>query len=694
MGMVQPGPDTGAAYRSVPSGYKRVFADRILGFTQTHLSGTGCCDLQDFLVKPFTGGDALSPGESDREVAEPGYYAVSLTNFGVRAEMTATRRVAIYRFAYEQGVNAEVLVDTQAGPRAWWRPEAPPNRVTESASRVEPDGVFTAANTVWCWADGRRIAFALRFDRTPVSVRELPSNGKPGKRWVFDFGPAAEVKAAAAVSSVDERGARLNLATCADPFDFEARRREAAAAWAKLLDRAAVDGTERERRIFRAALYHAYFQPNLFSDADGRSRQQGDELVRAPEGHELYTTFSTWDTFRAVHPLYTILTPSVVPDLVASLAAQIDADGYLPIWQTFGREVYCMPGDHSVAILEEARAKGLFGDTDMEKVFAAMERTLHRRRGEFYDRCGYYPHDDRSYHLLPPKPYMPVSRQLENVYDDHCAAEFAAAIGKADRAVHYRTRASTWRNLYDPATRMFRARDFAGNFRAGPFDPYKRGLTPEEKESGASADYTEGSAAHWAWHLLQAPEELVALHGGPVRAAQDLDAIFRTPGETSGDGTGWIGQYAHDNEPSHHVAFAYLYAGRPDRTAEIVREIVRRHYADTPDGLCGNDDCGQMSAWYVFACLGIYPYDPASATYVIGAPQVRRATLGLEDGKMFAMTAKGLSDTHLYVKSVTLNGRPLKDFVLRHADLMKGGELVFEMTDDRTVAPWFGGRRE
>ena len=683
LGMVQPGPDVGRAYRSLPSGYRGGDA-HVMGFTQNHLSGTGCCDLQDYLVKPFTGEDPLAPGAVADERAEPGYYAVSLTNFGVRAEMTATRRVALYRFTFPKGKTAKVLVDTQAGPRAWWRPEAPPSRVTESASRVAPDGVFTAENTVWCWADGRRVACALAFSRKPMAVAELPSDGRPGGRWVFSFGGATDVRAACALSSVDARGARLNLASCADPFAFDARRREAAAAWDALLGRAEIEGDARERRLFKTALYHAYFQPNLFSDVDGRCRQNGDEVVRAPGAHELYTTFSTWDTFRAAHPLYTILTPSVVPDFVASLAAQIDADGHLPIWQMFGREVYCMPGDHSVAILEEARAKGLFGDTDKEKVFAAMERSLHRRRGEHYDACGYYPYDDTAYHLLPPKPYMPVSRQLENVYDDHCAAQFAAAIGKADRAAYYRRRAGFWKNVFDPGTRMFRGKSFAGTFRAGPFDPFKQRLTKEEQAAGVVFDYTEGSAAHWAWHVLHAPEELVALHGGKAQAADDLDAIFKAPERLAGQArrsecTGQVGQYAHGNEPSHHVAFAYLYAGRPDRTAEIVREVVRRHYGDGPRGLCGNDDCGQMSAWYVFACMGLYPYDPASVAYVIGAPQARRVTIRLENGKTLTTVARGLSEENLYVQGVTWNGRPVAGLTIAHAELMKGGELVFDM---------------
>ena len=690
LGMVQPGPDTAysensGGYGSRESGYLPE-STTLMGFTQTHLSGTGCCDLQDFLMLPFVG---EYPTESSKrfttvidkksEHAEAGYYAVELPVFGVKAELTATRRVAYHRYTYANGGVARVFVDMQAGPFAWWRldePGYPRNRVTFSESTVSPEGVIEAHNRVDCWNDGREIYCKIAFSRKPVAIVELQPNGKPGKRYILDFHlkPGESIVAKAAISSVDAEGARRNFASDPDDFDFEARRLNCRMAWDKLLSRVHVEGGDIQKRLFYTALYHVYVQPNLFSDADGRfrltdnARKSFSKVVTA-QGHDAYTTLSLWDTYRAAHPLYTILTPSQAGAFARSLLDTHAVLGFMPKWQMFGGENYCMVAAPSVPVLTDAWLKGLVGISAAEAL-KAVEDTLERFRDtRSFDRYGYIPCDDGR---------ASVSSTLEFTLEDACAAMLASAACEEGKAKTSRKRADCYRNLFDLSTGFMRGRHKDGSWRT-PFDPYQQRPLP-----GQFNDYTEGGAMQYSWHVLHDPAGLAALHGGPEGFAKALENLFSdhtSVALATSECSGRIGQFALGNEHDQHVPYLWQYAHRPDRTAEIVRELCERYFSESADGICGNDDCGQISAWYVFACLGFYPVNPVGGDYVLGAPQVPKAVIALENRHSFRVVAENLSKKNKYVKSVKLNGREMKGFILRHADVLAGGDLVFEMTD-------------
>ena len=701
LGMVQPGPDTGDRYWSCCQGYN--FAhNTVMGFSQTHLSGTGCPDFQDVALLPFTGDvsaeveaykkwalveckkafankkgvprKAVIRGRMDKrtETAEPGYYAVTLTNWGVRAELTCSPRVAYHRYTFERGRDAHIYVNLQSGPQGWWK-NPPPDRISEHRSAWDVEnGLLSGYSCITAWAENRDFSFAVQFSPRPKSARRLePLDGWKGDRWVLDFDlpDGGAVIAKAAVSSVDESGAKANL-FADDGFDFDVRRAACRAAWNKFLSFAEIEAFEDKKAQFYTALYHAYVQPNMLSDVDGRYRDDARKVVKA-DGFTVYSTFSTWDTARAAHPLYTILTPSLAADFVNSMIDQQRASGKLSKWPLWGRETQCMVALHSVPVVVDAVLKGIPG-IDAERAFAAVDASL-ADRGPVYDKCGYFPWD------IHPRS---VAVTLEWCLDDWCAARLAQKLGKSDRAAFYSRRADYWKNLFDPWTGYMRGKDAKGNWHE-PFNPYRQRPAP-----GQVHDYVEGSAIQYTFHVMQDPEGLIAAFGGQKPFYRALDAFFTLPSKmpgqnTTGECTGTIGQYAHGNEPSHHVAYFFPYVGRGDRTAEIVREVCDKYYLNKPNGLVGNDDCGQMSAWFVFACLGFYSFNPCGGEYVVGAPQVPKTTLHLEGGKTFTVVANGLSTKNKYVKSVTLNGKPLDGFVIRHEDIMRGGELVFQMCGDK-----------
>ena len=411
------------------------------------------------------------------------------------------------------------------------------------------------------------------------------------------------------------------------------------------------------------------------ADIDGRYCGADGKIHESVSG-KYFSTLSQWDTFRAADPFYTLMYPEIMTEIVNSMIGQYDAIGFLPIWALCGKENYCMIGNHSVPAVVSACLKGLDG-IDVEKAYGAVRASLTERhwRGEWdiYDRYGYFPFD-----LIPEES---VSRTLECGYDDWCAAQLAERLGHREEHELFSRRASYYRNLYDSETGLFRGRDSRGNWRT-PFN-----MLALSHAGTSGGDYTEGNAIQYVWHVLQEPESLMELMGGKEIFVSRLDSLFtddRTAEVTGfvGDVTGLIGQYAHGNEPSHHVAYLYALAGRPDRTAEVVREVFDKFYLNRPDGLCGNDDCGQMSAWYLFSAMGFYPVNPASGEYVLGAPQLPRVTLSLPNGNRFTVIAENLSGENKYVKSVTLDGEKLGT-TISHGRILEGGRLVFEMTSEK-----------
>lgn len=700
-GMIQLSPDTDTSCEirkcyGHAAGY-RYDDPTIQGFSMTHFSGAGHSDLGDFLVMPFAGdqvplepGDPARPGTGYRssfdhasERAEPGYYAVTLSGPGVRAEMTAGTRVGVERYTFAPGARAQLLLDLRSSLYNY------PGKTLWSSVRVRADGTVTGMRETRGWAPARKLFFAMRFSAPLAShdFRNLEENVAykgfqgpgPGNLGVaqqqgralfawFGFGrldKPLEVKVA--ISSVDEDAAIANLES--EPGDFDAIRAGTRAAWEGALGALEIDAPAPMRRTLYTALYHSLLAPSVFSDADGRYRGPDDQVHKA-EGFTFRSTFSLWDTFRAEHPLLLLIQPARTNlDFVDSLiASQRESPfGILPVWQFQGRETWTMIGYHAAPVIADAWLKGLRGFDQEAALDAMVKSATYGPYGglDQYMKLGYAPID---------KEPEAASKTVEYAYDDWTIARMARAMGRADLAAEFEKRAGYWRNSFDARTGFLRARKSDGSFRE-PFDP---------TAINYGSDYTEGNAWQYSWFVPQDQAGMFALLGGDAAAVRKLDAMFdfdnsKLDYSHAEDIAGLIGQYIHGNEPSHHVAYLYDYAGQPWRTQERLKQIVESQYKPAPDGLSGNDDLGQMSAWLVFTSLGFYPVAPGSNQYVIGRPFVNRAVLNLPGGERFTIVADNLSDANRYVGKVTLNGRPLDRSYLRHEEIVAGGELRFTM---------------
>lgn len=677
-GMIQTSPVTGAVGWRYCSEY--MYADSIIwGFTQTHLNGTGCMDLGDILVMPFTGErhrtwDAYrSSFSKTSENATPGYYTVTLDQAKVKAELTATTHAALYRYTYEQADSASILIDLQHGPA--WNEKQYHSQVNSCEVNWENDSTLTGHVNNKVWVD-QDYYFVMQFSRPVIDHFELPmAETEKGKRLVasFNIQPGEEVLMKVALSTTGVEGAKANMAAEVPGWDFEGIRTAAKADWNSYLSRIEVEGTDEEKTNFYTSFYHALIQPNEISDVDGRYRNAADSVVNATGG-KFYSTFSLWDTYRAAHPFYTLMVPERVDGFINSLVDQAEVQGYLPIWGLWGKENFCMVANHGVSVVAEAYAKGFRG-FDAERAFNAIKQTQTvshplKSNWENYMKYGYFPTD-----LTEAES---VSSTLESVYDDYAAADMAKRMGKTEDAAYFARRADFYKNLFDSSTQFMRPKKSDGTWKS-PFNPSQIGHA-----ESVGGDYTEGNAWQYTWHVQHDVPGLIALFGGEEPFLNKLDSLFTLKLETTqADVTGLIGQYAHGNEPSHHVTYLYALAGRPERTQELIREIFDTQYSPKPNGLCGNDDCGQMSAWYMFSAMGFYPVNPVSGEYVFGAPQLPEFVLHLADGKTFTIKAEGLSEANKYVKSITLNGEPYTKNFISHADIVKGGTLVYQMTDKK-----------
>ena len=701
-GMVQLSPDTRIQPREKAYGWAagyRYDDSSIVGFSHTHFSGTGHSDLGDILVMPFTGTPGLERGDPEKprsgyasrfrhddEKAEPGYYAVTLDDYKVRAELTTTARVGVHRYAFPKGADAKVLLDMRTSMYDY------PGKVLWSRVRVRADGTITGFRETRGWAPGRQLYFAMRFSR-PLAGHELHSTEKdiaykgfppPGEKdpaqraqiegrqlvGTFDFGKLdAPLVVKVAISPVNEAGAIANLDAEMADFDFDRVRAQARQEWTQALSVLDIDAPEHARRSAYTALYHTLLGPTLFMDADGQYRGP-DNAVHKAEGYTNYSTFSLWDTYRALHPLLTLVQPEKRnSDFVNSMLAHHEHSPYgmLPVWSFHGLEDWCMIGYHAVPVIADAYVKGIRG-FDADKALKAMVETANY--GPYdgiaqYRELGYVPIDEEG---------EAASKTLEYAFDDWTIARMAQAMGKQDVAATFDKRAGNWRNAFDKDTGFMRARKRDGSFRT-PFDP---------SASGYGTDYTEGNAWQYSWYVPQDVAGLAAAHGGSDKLLARLDEVFNAKVDPSifehmEDITGLIGWYAHGNEPSHHVAYLYSYAGQPWRTQARLKQIMDTQYADRPDGLAGNDDVGQMSAWYVFTALGFYPVAPGSGEYILGRPFLPKTAMRLPNGKTFTIVADGLDDKHTHVGGVMLNGKPLQRTFLRHDEILAGGELRFTM---------------
>jgi len=673
-GMIQTSPVTGAVGWRYCSEY--VNNDSIIwGFTQTHLNGTGCMDLGDVLVMPVTGErtrawDAYrSRFSKDQEAATPGYYSVELEEPNVRAELTASPRVALHRYTYHTADSAAVLIDLQHGPT--WNEAQYHSQVSLCEVKWEDEQTLSGhvRNSVWVNQD---YFFVLKFNRPTTGQINLPmAETEKGQRIVacFDMEPGDELLTKIALSTTSVEGARKNMEAELPGWDFEATRQTAKDSWNSYLSRIDVTGSDAEKANYYTSFYHALIQPNQISDVDGMYRNAKDEIVKTG-GDAFYSTFSLWDTYRAAHPFYTLMVPEKVDGFVTSLVEQGEVQGFLPIWGLWGKETYTMIANHGVSVIAEAYRKGFRG-FDAERAFNIVKRTQtvshpHKSNWENYMKHGYFPTDLTEVES--------VSSTLESVYDDYAAADMAKRMGKEEDAAYFSKRADFYKNLFDKQTQFMRPRNANGSWKS-PFDPSE--VAHAESKGG---DYTEGNAWQYTWHVQHDVPGLIALFGGEEAFLNKLDSVFTVELKTTqADVTGLIGQYAHGNEPSHHVTYLYALAGRPERTQELIRQIFDTQYRPEPDGLCGNDDCGQMSAWYMFSAMGFYPVDPVSGNYVFGAPQLPKIVLNLADGKTFTVIAEGISDENKYVESITLNGEPYTKNYITHEDIVNGGTLVFKM---------------
>ena len=673
-GMIQTSPVTGAVGWRYCSEY--VNNDSIIwGFTQTHLNGTGCMDLGDLLVMPVTGernrawDGYRSHFSKDQESATPGYYSVLLEEPNVKAELTASTRAALHRYTYNNADQAAVLIDLQHGPA--WNENQYHSHVRACEVNWEDDQTLVGHvdNTVWVQQD---YFFVVKFNR-PVTEKinlEMGETEK-GQRIVagFDMEPGDELLMKIALSSTGIEGAKKNLEAEIPGWDFEGTRQAAKDSWNSYLSRINVTGTKDQLINYYTCFYHALIQPNQISDVDGMYRNAKNEVVKTG-GDAFYSTFSLWDTYRAAHPFYTIMVPERVDGFINSLIENGEAQGFIPIWALWGKDNYCMVANHGVAVVAEAYRKGFRG-FDAERALNIMKRTQtesHKLKSDWetYMKYGYFPTD-----LIRAES---VSSTLESVYDDYAVWDMATRMGKAEDIEYYGKRKDFYKNLFDTQTQFMRPRKSDGTWKS-PFDPSNVGHS-----ESVGGDYTEGNAWQYTWHVQHDVPGLIELFGGEEKFLTKLDSVFTVELKTSqADVTGLIGQYAHGNEPSHHVAYLYTMAGKPERTQELIRQIFDTQYRPEPDGLCGNDDCGQMSAWYMFSAMGFYPVDPVSGNYVFGAPQMPKIVLNLADGKTFTVIAEGISEENKYVESITLNGEPYTKNYITHEDIVNGGTLVFKM---------------
>ena len=676
--MIQTSPVTGAVGWRYCSEY--MYADSIIwGFTQTHLNGTGCMDLGDILVMPFTGErhrtwDAYrSSFSKTSENATPGYYTVTLDQAKVKAELTATTHAALHRYTYEQADSASILIDLQHGPA--WNEKQYHSQVNSCEVNWENDSTLTGHVNNKVWVD-QDYYFVMQFSRPVIDHFELPmAETEKGKRLVasFNIQPGEEVLMKVALSTTGVEGAKANMAAEVPGWDFEGIRTAAKADWNSYLSRIEVEGTDEEKTNFYTSFYHALIQPNEISDVDGRYRNAADSVVNATGG-KFYSTFSLWDTYRAAHPFYTLMVPERVDGFINSLVDQAEVQGYLPIWGLWGKENFCMVANHGVSVVAEAYAKGFRG-FDAERAFNAIKQTQTvshplKSNWENYMKYGYFPTD-----LTEAES---VSSTLESVYDDYAAADMAKRMGKTEDAAYFARRADFYKNLFDSSTQFMRPKKSDGTWKS-PFNPSQIGHA-----ESVGGDYTEGNAWQYTWHVQHDVPGLIALFGGEEPFLNKLDSLFTLKLETTqADVTGLIGQYAHGNEPSHHVTYLYALAGRPERTQELIREIFDTPiFTQTKRIMRKRRLRTNVSLVYVLR-HGILSCQSGKRRICVWRTSVAGIRTSPGRRKDLTIKAEGLSEANKYVKSITLNGEPYTKNFISHADIVKGGTLVYQMTDKK-----------
>ena len=669
-GMVQLGPTSITQAWDWCSGYHESESS-VIGFSHTHLSGTGIGDMFDVTVMPVTGEVTYARGtledpesglwsmaDRTREVAEAGYYAVPLTRYGIEAEMTATARVGMHRYTFPQGEEAAIVIDLENG--GCW------DRTTETYMAAEGDRRIVGYRRSRGWAADQWVYFVAELSRPFTSFTLHGKNDMYGRA---ELGTLSEgtllMKVALSAVSID--GARMAMEAELPGWDFDATRKAARTAWDKELQRIRIaTDNERTKRIFYTAMYHAMMAPALFSDVDGHYRGADGNIYQSDTPH--YTNFSLWDTYRAKQPLMTLIQEERAAHFVNSMLDICDQQGRLPVWHLWGNETNCMVGDPAIPVVADAIVKGIEG-VDHERAFEAIKKTAatpERGKGLRY-QYGYIPCNLMN---------EAVAYDMEYALADGAATEAAKALGREEDQEHFTRMSHSYRTYFDKQSGFIRGVDDKGEFRT-PFNPYFA--------SHRNNDYCEGNAWQYTWLVPHDMEGYVAMFGGKERCIVRLDSLFLAPsaleGDPSPDMSGMIGQYVHGNEPSHHILYLYALLGQPHKTAQWVREVMATQYRDEADGLSGNEDMGQMSAWYILSALGLYEVEPASGRYWFGSPIIDKAELSVKGGT-FTIQVINNSDKHPYIKSVSLNGKPYTLPYITHEEIVKGGLLVIEMSSE------------
>lgn len=681
-GMVQLSPDTrnDNSWDSC-SGYH--YSDStILGFSHTHLSGVGIPDYGDILLLPFRGKTILNPGSRDgrkkgyrssyrheTEEAYPGYYSVYLDDYKVKTELTCTERVGFHRYHFEGSGTFSVLLDLiHRDP------------VMESSLKIVGENRIEGHRRSKLWAGDQQLFFVMEFSK-PIKSYSVYNNkqklkGQPSTEGTnlqsvanFDLKNAEVLEVKVAISAVSIDGARKNLEVEASGLDFDKALLKAKSTWEKCLQKISVKGgTEKQKRIFYTSLYHCLLTPNLYQDVDGKYRGI-DGNIHTANGFTNYTVFSLWDTFRALHPLLTILEPARTNDFVRTLVEKSRQYGELPMWELAANDTRCMIGYHAVSLIADAYAKGI-RNYNLEETYKEMKKTamLDKRGLKAYRNTGFVPSNKSS---------QGVSKTLEYAYNDWCIAQIAKALNKKSDYEYFARRANFYHHSFDTSTRFMRGKSDEHQW-VNPFDP---------QNVAYNYNYTEGNAYQYSLFVPHDLAGMTDLLGGKEELSNWLDRLFTTGmkhklGEDT-DVTGLIGQYAHGNEPSHHMAYLYNYAGKPWKTQEMVKQIMEDLYNDTPGGICGNEDCGQMSAWYVLSAMGFYSLCPGMDYYEIGAPVFDEVVINTDNGKTFTITANNANFN--YVNSLQLNGENYSNPLLYHSSILEGGHLHFDMSNSANV---------
>lgn len=673
-GMVQPGPDNKDHGWNHTSGYQ--YKDTLLlGFSQTRFSGTGINEMGDVLLLPVNPKKEKLKNSyyKNTEIGKVGYYAL-IKKDDVKVELTCSERVAFHQYTFPEN-EAQVLVDLQHGLRFVFDESNQKGLVIESDVKIENNTTISGYCHTQNWVN-RKYFFTLTFDKafTKSTQLEKKENEKAPKYLLeFSLLKNKNLKVKIALSSVSAEGAKLNLKTEIPHWNFDIVYQNNLKTWEKYLNKISIDAPKKQKEIFYTSLYHLFLQPSNIADADGQYRGADDKIATAPN-KEYYSTLSIWDVYRGAFPLLQILAPEKIDGIIQTMLIHHKAKGFLPIWTAWGQDNYCMIGNHAIPMILSAYQNGFRGFNANEALKAMVETSTQSHINsdwELYNQYGYYPFDKLDNEA--------VSRTLESAYDDWCVAEMGRRLGEKEIENTFTKRASYYKNIFDKETSFFRGKDSNGNWRM-PFNP----LTATSPMNNPG-DYTEANAWQYFWTPTQYDiSGVTELLGGKNNFTKKLNEFFTTEAENPDKFLGqeaMIGQYAHGNEPGHHIIYLYAYSNEPQKGQKYIHQVINEFHNNTPDGMIGNDDCGQMSAWYILSTLGFYPVNPADGEFVLGSPQVKKARIQLSNNKNFNIKAKNISEQAICNETRFLNGTKINIPFITYQDIMNGGNLTFEMTN-------------